>query len=431
MANLTRKQQKVFAGSASNNGQFGSLQAGTKITTTDPDVIQALSAFNNGWNDAVIGGEELPALEEFQGLHFLTTRQISYLLDKGIPEWEVATEYFIGDIQREVGGTRIYKSITDNNIGNALTDVVNWEFLIDLNSNLGTTSGAADVYTTNSPTSEGGRYIVEINTTNTGASTLNGTAMEKFDGAGSLTALEAGDLQQDQYYDILDNGTKIVVLNPQLPYITSTNFTVTDPTIQKFTSGSGTYTTPANVRYIRVRMVGGGGGGAGSATTAGNDHGSGGTGGNTTFGTSLLVANGGGGGTGSGVGGTGGTATVNSPAIGTGLDGGNGGNGGTTVAGNPQFGDRGSSSFFGGASGSGRGASITNTGSGGNAAVANPSSFLGGSGGAGAYVEAIITSPSATYSYAVGAAGAGGTAGTGGNAGGAGGSGYIEVTEYY
>jgi hypothetical protein len=30
------------------------------------------------------------------------------------------------------------------------------------------------------------------------------------------------------------------------------------PTQQVFTSGSGTYTTPSGVRYIRVRMVGGG-----------------------------------------------------------------------------------------------------------------------------------------------------------------------------
>ena len=35
-----------------------------------------------------------------------------------------------------------------------------------------------------------------------------------------------------------------------------TSFTA--PTVQKFTSGTGTYTTPANVKYIRVRMVGGG-----------------------------------------------------------------------------------------------------------------------------------------------------------------------------
>ena len=41
----------------------------------------------------------------------------------------------------------------------------------------------------------------------------------------------------------------------------------TAPTTQSFTSGtSQTYTTPAGVKWIKVRMVGGGGGGGGSGT---------------------------------------------------------------------------------------------------------------------------------------------------------------------
>ena len=60
---------------------------------------------------------------------------------------------------------------------------------------------------------------------------------------------------------------------------------VPNPTIQTFTSGSGTYTTPAGVSWIRVIMVGGGGGGGGSGGSASG--GNGGTGGNTTFGTTL------------------------------------------------------------------------------------------------------------------------------------------------
>jgi hypothetical protein len=101
--------------------------------------------------------------------------------------------------------------------------------------------------------------------------------------------------------------------------------TPTAPTVQTFTSGSGTYTTPAGVAYIRVRMVGGGGGGGCGNTTA---------------------------------------------------------NG-------------------------------------------------GGGGGAGGYVDVIVPSPSATYSYAVGSGGSGGSAGTNGATGGNGATGYIEITEYY
>src|SRR5262249_5791248 len=56
------------------------------------------------------------------------------------------------------------------------------------------------------------------------------------------------------------------------------------PTIQTFTSGSGTYTTPSGVLYLKLRMIGGGSGGAGSGT--GSSGGAGGAGGDTTWKTS-------------------------------------------------------------------------------------------------------------------------------------------------
>ena len=173
MTNLTRKNQKIFAANALNNGQFGSLQTGAKVLSNDLDVLQNLPAYQNGWNDAVISGEELPSLEEFQALNYINTYQTGYILQKGIPEWNVETDYYIGDITREVGGTKLYKSsidgnsgldiaataynagttyevddvamdtngdiyrsLTGGNIGNPLTDPVNWElvwiFLLDL-----------------------------------------------------------------------------------------------------------------------------------------------------------------------------------------------------------------------------------------------------------------------------------------------------------
>jgi hypothetical protein len=129
--NLTRIHQKIFSENAANNGQFGSLQTGTKVETPDISALQALAAYQEGWSDAVISGEELPSLEEFNGLHKIETEQLQYLLNKGIPEYSADAEYYIGDIQREVGGRKLYRSITDNNIGNALTDVANWEIYYD------------------------------------------------------------------------------------------------------------------------------------------------------------------------------------------------------------------------------------------------------------------------------------------------------------
>lgn len=197
------------------------------------------------------------------------------------------------------------------------------------------------------------------------------------------------------------------------------------PTVQKFTTGtSQTYTTPSNISYIKVRMVGGGGGGGGNSTGGGN-------GGDTTFGTSLLTAGGGPGGSSSGVGVAGGTASVTTPAVGTSFSGGSGQSSGANAA--QAAGGAGGSSVFGGAgkgffNGTGAGsAGATNTGGGGGGGAVSGASG-GGGGGSGGFVDAIIISPSATYTYTVGASG---SAGTGTGAGGAGAAGYIEVTEYY
>lgn len=206
------------------------------------------------------------------------------------------------------------------------------------------------------------------------------------------------------------------------------------PTVQKFTSSSGTYTTAANVLYIKVQMVGGGGGGGGSGTST-STH-SGGDGGNSTFGTSLLVANGGKGGNGStGAGGAGGTASLGSGPIGTALSGGSGTglDGSNAVSAN---GGAGASSALGGGGGGATGGAagldaIANTGGGAGGGGGGATAFAGAGGGAGGWVDAIISSPSATYAYTIGAAGTAGTAGTSGFAGGTGGSGYIIVLEYY
>lgn len=209
------------------------------------------------------------------------------------------------------------------------------------------------------------------------------------------------------------------------------------PTIQKFTSGSGTYTTPAGVKYIIVEMVGGGGGGTGSGTAAGTSPTSG---GNSTFGTSLLTADGG-----SAVsfntvgawGGEGGAVTVNSPAIAIhSTQGGKGGPSHRSNSGNEYAipGAGGSSPL--GQGGTGASTNIgfpgTGYGSGGSGAgVTGAPAYSGAGGGSGGYIKALLASPSASYSYAVGAAGAAGAAGTTGFAGGAGAAGVIVVTEYY
>jgi hypothetical protein len=154
--NLTRKHQKIFSEFAPNNGQFGSLEASggvTGVITNDITTLQALAAYQEGFNDAVISGDALPSLEEVNGLHKINTEQLQYLLNKGVPEWSADAEYYIGDIQREVGGSKIYQSITDNNLNNALTDTLNWKIWdvtvnkFNTTPNTATISGGAITYT--------------------------------------------------------------------------------------------------------------------------------------------------------------------------------------------------------------------------------------------------------------------------------------------
>lgn len=194
------------------------------------------------------------------------------------------------------------------------------------------------------------------------------------------------------------------------------------PQITAFTSGTGTYTTPTGALYLAVLMVGGGGGGEGSGTGAGTGT----TGGNTTFG--LLTANGG-----ADAAGTPGSGTI---GVGNGaiFTGGTGGRGSLSAS---SSGGNGGSSYFGGAgngglgspAAGGAGAANSGSGGGGGGGAALVASAPGGSAGGALYV--IITSPSASFAWSIGASGAGGAAGTGGAAGAPGGSGAIYVTAYF
>lgn len=203
-----------------------------------------------------------------------------------------------------------------------------------------------------------------------------------------------------------------------------------------------TYTTASNVKYIRVVMVGAGGGGGGSGSTSGTAATDGSA---STFGVVLLSAGGGLKGARDADGGAGGASSLGSGPIGIAISGGAGGGSGrqnsaASTATPSIVGGQGASSAFGGA-GSGGSAGTTGAGSAGGAntggggggayASANNNIFSGSGGGSGGYVDAIITSPSASYPYSVGAGGTGQAAGTGGAAGGNGGSGQVVVYEYY
>jgi hypothetical protein len=210
------------------------------------------------------------------------------------------------------------------------------------------------------------------------------------------------------------------------------------PTMQEFTSGSGTYTLPQFPRrplYVEAIVLGSGGGGGGGGTSASN----GSAGNNSTFDT--LTANGGGaGGWNSANGATGGSGTVGANWTGFVVTGGSGtagtSNGATAIN---CTGGKGGDSYFGGA-GSGQlsnggttGAGATNTGGGGGGGGTNNTTgaIAGNGGGAGGCVHAKRYNPPDTMSYSVGASVSGGASSANGVSGGNSGSGRIIIWEHY
>jgi len=125
MAKIDRKLMKVFGSTAgaSELGVFGSLAAGSPTTTTDPETIQSLANYLEGWYSAVVGGNS-PAIEDMNALHYLFGYQLAYLLERGVPEWNSLTTYYEDCFVSS--GPDIYVSLTDNNLNNAVSNPTHW-----------------------------------------------------------------------------------------------------------------------------------------------------------------------------------------------------------------------------------------------------------------------------------------------------------------
>jgi hypothetical protein len=396
MAKITRKTQKIFGGNSSNNGQFGSASTGTPVLDNDPDVIQALPAWEGGWNSATISGEKLPALEEDQGINFVTTRQIAYTLQEGIPEYDADTVYYENSIVKESGTVKLYKSLIDDNEDEALSDPTKWALLVDLDTVEPLSNYTATVDpTVNDDESLG--YVLGSKWYNT----VSGEAylcVDPSDGAAVwiLISLTSDDLGSAAFEDVGTAIGDVVQLGDvgggaALPAVDGSLLTNLPGAVgsilgvQIFSSG-GSYTPTSGATKCLVRVVGaGGGGGGGRSATDGS------AGGNSSFSgySQTVTANGGsggGGGTGTGTSGTRGTAS-----------------GGTAnIAG-------------GGAAGGGGG--LPGSGNTGNGAV----------GGPGALSIRLITITTGTPTITVGTGGSGGAGSGGGTNGVQGGDGYVEI----
>lgn len=385
MAKLNNVLAKIFGSGAGLNqiSKFGSLYAGSPEFTTDPAAAQSLSNYLTGWFASAIGGNS-PAIEDMNAVFFAITYQLAYYQQSGLPEWISTKTYYIGSLVNDGSGA-IYCSLTDNNTGNLLSDTSNW-------------------------TKVGGKVLTSLGSLIYGG--ING----------ALTELGGNTTTQKQF--LVQTGTGSGSAAPAWQDFKP-------PSVQKFLSGSGTYTKPSGVLYIRLKMVGGGGGGSGGGASGVN----GSAGGDSTFGSNITAGGGQQGNFTSNAGASGGTNTISEGTTVVNVDGGRGSGyqSNTVSAGGPS----GGISFFGGGSGSagtdtGGLAPSANSGSGGGGGGTNSASTQTGTGGgAGGYVEVLLTAPSSTYAYSVGAGGNGGAAGSNGRAGASGASGIIIVEEYY
>lgn len=129
MAKIARAFQKIFAGGITptgNIGVFGSLAAGSPAYSSDADTIQSLDAWTNGWAAATVNNQS-PAFQDFNGYQYVVTRQLAYLMQAGIPEWNSQTTYYIGSFCQVAGV--IYQSLIDDNLNNSVTNTGSWTTL--------------------------------------------------------------------------------------------------------------------------------------------------------------------------------------------------------------------------------------------------------------------------------------------------------------
>lgn len=136
MARLTRKFQKIFAGQADSDQitAFGTAKTSNPVYTSDIDQIQT-DQYTQGWTPSLMS-DLAPYLQDSNALHYSTTRQLAYLYQEGIAEWDASTEYGLNSLCKS--GETIYLSLQNGNIGHAVTESAYWKVYGDVDNKLST-----------------------------------------------------------------------------------------------------------------------------------------------------------------------------------------------------------------------------------------------------------------------------------------------------
>lgn len=132
MAKLTRKTQKLFGenSQADEMTSFGSPTLNNPVFTRDLDLIQS-AEYMNGWFPTILDGAIRPYAEDMNGMFYLFSYQLKYILEQGIAEWDSGTTYYKNSLAKY--GTETYISLQDNNTNhNPLSSTGYWQWYVGL-----------------------------------------------------------------------------------------------------------------------------------------------------------------------------------------------------------------------------------------------------------------------------------------------------------
>ena len=152
MAKLERKNIKIFASKPNDATQVTSFLTAkdeTPNVSLDPDVIQN-SNYVKGW--LAKGNNNLPQVEDMNGVMHAESYKTAYLYQMGIAEWNVTDEYNENSFCQVAGV--LYKSLVNDNIGNnpTLDNGTKWlEIILEsyVGKNIGNAEGVYAGKTTN------------------------------------------------------------------------------------------------------------------------------------------------------------------------------------------------------------------------------------------------------------------------------------------
>lgn len=126
MAKINRVKQEIFANQAGSRQitAFGTAKSETPIFTKELNQIQN-NNYLYGWAQALLP-DKAPFEEDMNALFYAITRQLAYIFQEGIPEYDPNTEYSLNALVRGTGSNVIYCSVAPENLGNDLNDPNYW-----------------------------------------------------------------------------------------------------------------------------------------------------------------------------------------------------------------------------------------------------------------------------------------------------------------